>query len=195
MNDILYNKEDSKEINLCVLNAITKKFNDDYIVLYVGISEENSIFIRAIDKEDKYYEKLFPYTDIAQYFLDILNNIIFIYDYLKKEINGLKYNDDKTKINFFFQILNANTGRQEEKKFSLHLKSNPKDILIIKNIEEINKINQFNKIYASNLSLFDKSILLYKKNINNKGFYELCQLKLNVSIINLDDNKISKKKY
>ena len=36
-----------------------------------------------------------------------------------------------------------------------------------KNKKTINKINQFNKIYASNLSLFDKSILLYKKNINN----------------------------
>ena len=100
MNNILSEEEASNEISLYALSTAKKQFNDDYIPLYIGISEKKFIFLRIIVTQNQYYESLFPYTEIAPYFLDIFNDIKFIYNWLKTEIKGLKYNEDKKKNKF-----------------------------------------------------------------------------------------------
>ena len=166
-------KQKNLEINLYALIELQKEINKDLSFVYIGIAEDEAIFIRVINKEKQYYETLFPYLDISNNMLDRYSNVKNVYDWLITRISKLEYNENRTKILFFYNTFNRNIARLEEKMLELNLKTNPKDILIIKNMDSINILNELNNLYHANISIYDDYITLDNKNINNKGFKEL----------------------
>ena len=182
-------------LNLLSFKEILVLLNDNIAFLYIGIVENESIFIRVINNEQSYYEAVLPKLELQQNYVDMNDNIKIMYDWIITKITynqyTLKYNEDKSKLLFYYNYFNRNNGRQERKLITLNLKSNEDDKIVINNIDKLELLKDFNNKYKTTITIYDPVIILSGRFINNEGFKNLCQIGLNASIISLDNNKIS----
>ena len=149
------------------------------------MTDIESIFMRITDKNESNYEALFSFLEIPQ--------SIYYWFLNKKNYNQFlfKYNEDKTKLYFYFNVINKNTRIVERRALILNLKSNKDDLLIINNEKKIKLLNKFNNQYSSFIRTDETTILLPNKRLNNQGLKDLSELGLNPINLYLDNNRIS----
>ena len=187
------NKE-IKELTLLAFQEETVIINGLIAFFNIGITTEESIYIRLIDNEKNNYEELFSILYLQLNISHITNNIKIFYDWILARINynqyHFDYNEDKSQIFFCYNVFNRNLGQNEPKKLIIDLKAN-NNLFIIKNNDKMNLLKNFNNQYKTSITLYDAVINLANKAINNQGLRELCQFELNASVLSLINNKIS----
>ena len=182
-------KSNEKNINLLAYNEKIISFNEDKAILYMGMTDTQSLFFRIITKDKDYYEGLFSLLENKNYierYIEIDN----AYGWLLDEITKIKYNKPESQIILYNEDDN-HINYQRIININLDLKKDKKDIIIINNNEVMKLLNEFNKKYKTFITLCDPVITLYKKHINNQEFEQLCKFELNASIILFNNNNIS----
>ena len=177
-------KDESNIITLSALKEIIVLVNEEISVFNIGITDNNSIFMRVKNKNESIYEGLFSFLEVKQNTLNSTDNLKLIFDWYISRFSYnqdvFKYNEDNTKLYFCFNIFNRNTGAIEEKTLILTLKSNPNDLLVVNNEDKIQLLNEFNRQYKTFLTKNEENISLTNKSMNNKGFKDLCELDLDI---------------
>ncbi len=86
-----------KNINLLGYNEKIIEFNGDKAILYMGITDTQSLFFRIVTKDNDYYEGFISLlenkNDIERYI-----EIEYAYGWLLSEITKIKYNERVSEI-------------------------------------------------------------------------------------------------
>ena len=187
-------KQKIKETKELILLSFTKKtilINDMISYVYVGIVDNDSIFLRLTDYEKANYEAIYFLEELKKNITDCNNDIKSIYERIINTLfNQYKFNYSKD-IFFNYSTFIPNTGQVIQKKLDLYYIENEDDLCIIKNTDSLKLLKEFNEQYKCRLTLNDPIVSLSSKCINNQGFNIFCELCLNASILSFEKNKIS----
>ena len=154
-------------LSACIKKLI--KIGKNYYILIIGKSNNKYIFIRLI-YNDNYYENLFTFRNED-------------YNYIYKQL--LNNNEPLIRFNVGKSIIYLSYSQENIDQ----------DITFKLKIDEIHNINSdnikikynFNTKFLSN----EKMIILSKTSFNNKDFENLCEIKMNATLLNLENNNIS----
>ena len=173
----------SKEnfIILIKYKEVEIRINNELLILILGITNEESIFMRLNINNSICYENLFRFID---------NDVEDDFDFILNKITNFNYSFeyiDKDKKLLF--ILYSESPYKQNNTLSLYLKNNSNKI-VIKNEEIMKSIYYFNVKNNACINESSDNINLNDKCIEDDGFKDLSNIKLNILILDLRDNKI-----
>ena len=180
-------KAKKESLTLLFFKEIKVLIDYEYANFKMGY-DDNFILLSLINKENKYYESKFSLKEIQHIRNESFNNIIsisfFLYSLICFEEYILRYKENKTEV-----LLEINGIIP--KQLILKLKTNEEDKIVINNKDKLKLIDDFNIKYSCKIKVNESVLELKNRKINNQGFKELCNLNLNLIILNLDCNKIT----
>ena len=108
-------KKEQKELTLVALQEDRVTINQNIVFFNIGITREESIYMRLIGNEESNYEGILSILELESNILGVNNNIKNIYDLILAKINynqyHFSYNEDKSQIFFCYSNWNRNTGK------------------------------------------------------------------------------------